>query len=319
MKYTFQHFIDVSTSASSMTMIKIQAGGQYLMERTKHLWPAFKYMKMGKVSVKCLPASTLPVDPLGLSYAVTDPQTVDPRDQMNPGLVRITNGENIVDDFTGLGATAQEQMYYNTMLDPRWSKFMLQSGFKRSAVPLYWNIGQLEQDYYPGSIVNVPKFASGSLVDTTNIAMAGSNGTPNTIYPAVSLGSDPRGLFQVGHRGRMGWIPTDALYEAKNYGGTASGVVTTDVPMVNTMPAINVITCLFPKAYKTIYYYRIFITETVYFAGVKNTGIAPDGTMEYRALDNFVYAQPGVALAPSVGRQLTGYPGVPERPNDGTE
>ena len=43
-----------------------------------------------------VPASTLPVDPQGLSYDVDDPQTViPPRDQMNPGLVRITNGEDL--------------------------------------------------------------------------------------------------------------------------------------------------------------------------------------------------------------------------------
>lgn len=318
MKYTFQHFIDVATSASSMTMIKIQAGGQYLMERTKHLWPAFKYMKMGKVSVKCIPASTLPVDPLGISYDVDDPNTIDPRDQMNPGLVRITNGENILDDFSGLDATAQEQIYYNTMLDRRWSKFMLQSGFKRSAVPLYWNVGQLAQDSFPGSHVNMPYSSALSPTGVVTGAKATSlygNTASNTFSNVSVLGSDPRGLFQVGHRGRMGWIPTDALYKFDYYGGTSSGPQEFEDAMVNTMPAINVITCLFPKAYKTLYYYRIFITETVYFAGIKNTGIAT-GNTEYRSVDNFVYSQYGVPLSPAIPRQ-NNYP--ENYPNDGRD
>lgn len=320
MKYTFQHFIDVSTSATSMTMIKIQAGGQYLMERTKHLWPAFKYMKMGKVSVKCLPASTLPVDPLGLSYEDTDPQTVDPRDQMNPGLVRITNGEDVLDDFTGIDPGIQDQMYYNTMLDPRWSKFMLQSGFKRSAVPLYWNVGQLAQDAYPGSVTNYPVLNSGNPRQILNTGSEHLSSGAAASTAAIPNDSDPRGLFQVGHRGRMGWIPTDALQSVAYYQGAGTGNVKSETPMVNTMPAINVITCLFPRAHKTIYYYRLFITETVYFAGIKNTGIASgDSLMEYRAIDNFVYANPGIGLGPNVGRQNSAYPNNPDTPNDGRD
>lgn len=327
-KYRFQHYVDIATSAESLTMIKIQAGGVYAMQRMKHLWGAFKYVKMGRVSVKLLPASTLPVDPLGLSYADTDPQTVDPRDQMNPGLVRITNGEDILDDFTGLDDTAQEQMYINTMLDPRWSKFMLQRGFSRSAVPLYWNVGQLQQDVYPGHVVNVPAVdAAQGVINTTSrdsldAVPSAADGFAGSSFAAFwnKSDSDGRGLFQVGHKGRLGWMPTDAFEYFHNSSGNDFRQ-----PLAQPLPAINVITCLFPKAFKTIYYYRMFITETYMFSGIKNEGIAVDinseGLLiqknEYRAIDNFMYvptpeprkpSEPGLIWSASTGDWQYGNP-----------
>lgn len=334
-KYKFQHYVDIATSAESLTMIKIQAGGVYAMQRMKHLWGAFKYVKMGRVSVKLLPASTLPVDPLGLSYADTDPQTVDPRDQMNPGLVRITNGEDILDDFSSLDDTAQEQIYINTMLDPRWSKFMLQRGFSRSAVPLYWNVGQLQQDVYPGHVINIPRVGNGvSISNTDSIQIEDYFNTsvdaPDTSVNAYynRLDSDGRGLFQVGHKGRLGWMPTDAFeyFHLKDGSNIRQ-------PLAQPLPAINVISVLLPKAFKTIYYYRMFITETFMFSGIKNEGIAvdvsSDGTLiqknEYRAVDNFMYvptpeprnpSQPEAIWSASTGTWQFGYPMVK---NDGDQ
>ena len=41
------------------------------------------------------------------------------------------------------------------LLDPRWFKWMLQSGTSRRAYPRYWQIGQL-QDKWPGAVLNLP-------------------------------------------------------------------------------------------------------------------------------------------------------------------
>ena len=109
MKFRFQSFVDVSTSAQSMQVIQWSVGGADVINRCRHLFGAYKYFKLGKISVKMVPASTLPVDPQGLSYAADDPQTVDPRDQMNPGLVRITNGEDVHTNVSKLSADAQVQ------------------------------------------------------------------------------------------------------------------------------------------------------------------------------------------------------------------
>lgn len=155
-KYKVQTYFDIATNAESMQIVNFSCGGEALRKRCQHLFLAYKYFKLGKLSIKFVPASTLPVDPLGLSYDDDDPQTVDPRDQLDCGLVRITNGEDILDDLTNISDDAMRGMYEAMLLDPRWYKFGLQTGFKRTARPLYWQIGQFHQDMFPGAIENIP-------------------------------------------------------------------------------------------------------------------------------------------------------------------
>lgn len=284
MKFRFQSFFDVSTSASSMQVIQWSVGGQEVLERCRHLFGAYKYFKLGKISVKFVPASTLPVDPQGLSYDADDPQTVDPRDQMNPGLVRITNGEDIFTNVSALGDGQQEAVYNAMMLDPRWSKFMLQSGFRRSAYPLYWQIGQLSQDYWPGATTNLPVVGSGQATATQPVYERIVNNTRNFAL-GISGDSSARGFFQTGHRGKLGFLPTDYYQTTVNSGGTASANYG-----LNAVPSVSVITCVLPKAYKTIYYYRVFVTEEVIFAGLRSSPMADSNGAQTFGLDQFLFA-----------------------------
>ncbi len=299
MKFRFQSFVDVSTSAASMQVLQWSVGGKSVLDRCRHLFPAYKYFKLGKITVKMVPASTLPVDPQGLSYASDDPQTVDPRDQMNPGLVRITNGEDVYTDVSKLSADQQMKVYNAMMLDPRWSKFMLQSGFRRTAVPLYWQVGQLHQDLYPGATVNVPWLSdSANTADifnryghTQKVNQVVQNGS---LQQVVQVGSSPRGLFQTGHRGRLGFLPTDAFQEffRKDDKNTKVGD-----GVFNNIPEVQVLTCVLPKAYKTLYYYRVYITEEVIFSGLRSVPPTyPDDTgafdVQVFGLDQFMTAQP---------------------------
>lgn len=286
MRFRFQSFVDISTSASSMQVIQWSVGGKEVVDRCRHLFGAYKYFKLGKIHVKMVPASTLPVDPQGLSYDADDPLTVDPRDQMNPGLVRITNGEDIFTNISALSDQSQEQIYNTMMLDPRWSKFMLQSGFRRSASPLYWQIGQLHQDKYPGSTINVPNVgqASGALGVAAK-HLYDSDLIGDTMDYRTNSGSSARGTFQVGHRGRLGYLPTDYYQFVPT---AAEGRFVIDEG-VNNIPEVSVITCILPKAYKTIYYYRVFITEEVYFTGLRSTPPVVGSAGQYFGLDQFVY------------------------------
>nr|WCR62150.1 MAG: capsid protein [Smacoviridae sp.] len=297
MKFKFQSFVDIHTSSTSMQVIQWSVGGADVINRCRHLFGAYKYFKLGKISVKMVPASTLPVDPLGLSYDASDPQTVDPRDQMNPGLVRITNGEDVFTNVSSLNATQQEQLYNAMMLDPRWSKFMLQSGFRRSAYPMYWQIGQLSQDKYPGSTVNVPNTSNAVVSGTATVAhYQYEDGSPSDEYHSRNNSfSSARGLFQVGHKGRLGFLPTD-FYQSvpnatSNYFSAQYGV--------NNVPEVSVITCVLPKAYKTEYYYRVFITEEVIFTGLKSAPMMTTNG-QYVGIDSFVIGTP-TAVNPGAG------------------
>lgn len=305
MKYKFQSFFDISTSASSMQVLQFSVGGQDTFKRCAHLFGAYKYFKLGGLSIKLVPASTLPVDPLQLSYASDDVQAVDPRDQLNPGLVRITNGEDIYTKVSSLSETAQVQMYQSMMLDPRWSKFMLQSGFRRFASPLYWQIGQFHQDAYPGLTTNVPEFStagnmqSDSVVTHSLIDTIDSSGT----IAKMNTGSysSPTGLFQTGRRGRLGFLPTDMYQEIAMRISSSGTTGFRNVFGSSAVPDVSVVTVILPKAYKTIYYYRLFVTETVYFKGIKSSPapyyVGDSFSTAYLGVDTFALGTP-TAIAP---------------------
>lgn len=260
-KMKFQSFVDISTQADNMQIISVNAGGDNVIRRLAPFFNAYKYYKLGGVSIKLIPASTLPVDPTGLSYAEDDFQTVDPRDQLTPGMMRITNGEDILEDITGLTGDQQRQLYNNMLLDPRWYKWMLQTGVKRFGKPKYWQVGQLHQDKWPGHVTNYPFV---SVVGAVNVL----KGTVHDVrsrqenvgeidnYP---VGSSPYGLFQTGHRGVLGWMPTDGLTPVT----TPTGIE--DFPRIASVPEVELFKILTPPMHKTNYYYRMFITETVYF------------------------------------------------------
>ena len=278
MRFQFQTFYDLATSAKSVQVIQVKIGGSEMQARATHLFGAYKWFKLGPAKVKLIPAATLPVDPQGMSYASDDPQTVDPRDQLNPGLCRITNGEDVFTKMSDLSAEQQERMYRTSMLDPRWSKFMLQHGFVRRATPLLWSVAQLRQDAWPGSNTNFPLLRganNGSVANPINSALAGVQSiSPLSVDPdpaataahamtyKQNISSD-RALIQTGHRVLMQWLPTDMLEGFTSYSGKpeqyASGI--------NVCPTVSLMTIVLPKAFKTLFYYRLYVTQSVYFSG----------------------------------------------------
>lgn len=292
-KMRFQSFFDMSTQDGHMQIISVNAGGSDVIKRLAPFFSAYKYYKLGGVSFKAVPASTLPVDPSGLSYSENEPG-VDPRDQLTPGMARITNGEDILEDITGLSAEAQHELYNNMLLDPRWFKWMLQSGVKRYGKPKYWQVGQLHQDKWPGAVTNIPTFPENPLAPGTQY-FTGTSAVSRDLIQGVAtdrlLGniSSSYGLFQTGHRGVLGWMPTDGMQDMYNgLGANAKH------PFLASIPEIELFKILMPPAYKTKYFYRVFITETVLFKDpiVMNVN-------GYRPIDVFHRVNLGTAYLPT--------------------
>lgn len=273
----FQSFMDISTSDESMQIITISAGGKEILRRLAPQFGAYKYYKIGAISAKLVPASTLPVDPTGLSYESGE-NTVDPRDQLTPGMMRITNGEDVFENISGLSDDVQHAIYNNMLLDPRWFKWMLQSGTSRRAYPRYWQIGQLHQDKWPGMVQNLPSLDSDGNVVGTDALIHHTVRGGDDVYQGVA-GSLARGIFQTGHKGVLGWLPTDGLELV------ARG---SEIPLIASPPEVEVMKIILPKAYKTKYFYRLFITEEVLFREpIVNFGIQSYGTGTYLPLDVF--------------------------------
>lgn len=292
-KMKFQSYMDIQTKAGEMQIISVSAGGKNILDRLPAQFSAYKYYKIGNISVKLVPASTLPVDPTGLSYEAGE-NTVDPRDQLTPGMMRITNGEDIFEDLTGLSADVQHRIYNSMMLDPRWFKWMLQRGVKRHATPRYWQIGQLHQDKWPGSVMNYPldpaDFSGGNQPSTVNRETFYSD-SPDSIVFRDEFGSSPNGFFQTGHRGVLGWMPTDGMQSING----------TNQPFLASPPEIEVMKIVLPPAYKTEYYYRMYISETVYFREpiVAYGSFANSPFGGYAPLDIFHSIRPGVPKKPT--------------------
>lgn len=298
-KMKFQSFVDIATQADNMQIISVNAGGKDVLQRLSPFFAAYKYYKLGGVSIKLIPASTLPVDPTGLSYEAGE-QTVDPRDQLTPGMCRITNGEDILENITGLSGDQQRLLYNNMLLDPRWYKWMLQSGVKRFGKPRYWQIGQLHQDKWPGWHQNVPMFdaSTHAVKGTANEQdFATKSGDSNPVASAgIAAGSSQYGIFQTGHRGVLGWMPTDGLVPA--YGSKQA--------LIASVPEVELFKILMPPMHKTNYYYRMFITETVYFKEpivMSLNGYRPIDVFHQVRLANGVlptYAYPDITVPDSV-------------------
>lgn len=293
-KVKFQSFMDISTQDGQMQIISISAGGKNLLKRCPAQFSAYKYYKIGNISVKLVPASTLPVDPSGLSYEPGQNQ-VDPRDQLTPGMMRITNGEDVFEDITNMPAEDQIKLYNGMMLDPRWYKWMLQSGVKRHATPRYWQIGQLHQDKWPGATMNIPNYSDSDhdgdtyIEDTTTIQWHGHGGSSTGHSSSVpefynNGNSAPEGFFQTGHKGVLGWLPTDGF----EYGQ----------PFISAPPEIEVMKIILPPARATRYYYRAYISETVYFREPILMAIG-NADFPYRPLDIFHYTHPPDPFTPT--------------------
>lgn len=265
MMQKFRWFVDLSTTPQRVSVIQITCGGTRCLRRLLPFFGAYKYFKLGNTSVKLVPSSTLPVDPTGLSYEAGE-NTVDPRDMFNPGLIRITNGEDFAarDLWNITSAEDQNNYYYAMMLDDRWFKFRLQDGFSRQAVPLYWKTGQLHQDHFPGQTNNYLTVKSDTskppIVSHEIGYYAYSSGSA---FPdrrnQILTGSSPHGMFQMGLKERIGWLPTDAF--TNNYSNLSGTATMTP----NTPPEVELFTIILPAAYKTKFYYRLYITEEVYF------------------------------------------------------
>lgn len=292
----FQSFMDISTSDQSMQIVTISAGGKEILRRLAPQFGAYKYYKIGAISAKLVPASTLPVDPTGLSYEAGE-NTVDPRDQLTPGMMRITNGEDVFENITGLTDAQQHGIYNNMLLDPRWFKWMLQSGTSRRATPRYWQIGQLHQDKWPGAIQNVPTIQNGDITGTSAVQTNMVKGTGNTQVDALIDKSSQFGLFQVGHKGVLGWLPTDGLSTVYTAYDTPN-----EVSMLASPPEVEVMKIILPKAYKTKYFYRLFITEEVLFREpIVNFGLVADDGLQYRPLDVFHLPPRASPISPTYG------------------
>lgn len=89
---------DLSTTVNQGTVLKIHTPiGNNVKRHLLGFFLQYKKFRYIGAKVTLVPASTLPADPLQLSYEAGEP-TIDPRDMVNPILWRHYHGEAMLSD-----------------------------------------------------------------------------------------------------------------------------------------------------------------------------------------------------------------------------
>lgn len=255
----FEDYVDIQTNITNPTLIELTMDGNMIKRRLAPFFGAYKYYRYHGMKVTMVPASMLPADP-GSVTTEAGQNTTDPRDMLNPGLMRFINGEYMAAE--GPGTTPSVEQYIQTMLDPRWMKFKLQTGFEKYGSALvydiatnvnYSNIGALMAKSDP---VTNAFLQDGSAIPeqvTDNLIFR----VPNSASIAKWGGVSPA-IFNSGKGKAFGWLPTDT-------GSTGDGIGA--IHRVAAPPNVPMFAIILPKAERTLFYYRMFLTYYVHFKG----------------------------------------------------
>lgn len=197
-KASVMEIYDLQTNVGKGTVLKVHTPTGNNVKR--HLFGHFLQYKRYKylgAKVSLIPASTLPADPLQLSYEAGD-QNIDPRDMVNPILWKHYHGETMTTDVLhvqdqlpydqkdmvdpyvtgfsigeanysqfGTSGVAIDKVYPRALMDTSFRKAGVQTGFSTFVKPFVYNV-------------------------TSNIQLApGLRGTSDTFYSNYFMGMSP--------------------------------------------------------------------------------------------------------------------------------
>nr|CRY97146.1 hypothetical protein [uncultured prokaryote] len=234
---------DLSTTVNEGTVLKIHTPiGNNVKRHLLGFFLQYKKFRYIGAKVTLVPASTLPADPLQLSYAAGE-ATIDPRDMVNPILWRHYHGEAMLSDplpkeeqpaygnlgdlaLNGeyLGSSVTEQNYLSggtidtvypqCLMDPSFRKAGVQAGFSTFVKPFVYKLAtnaQIlpNQTFVPG--------ASASFSDGVTNAQIGGAGGVRIYSNTESVDETGIDSYKTGSSGQpvftnrlesLGWMDT---------------------------------------------------------------------------------------------------------------
>ncbi len=196
-KASVMEIYDLQTNVGKGTVLKVHTPTGNNVKR--HLFGHFLQYKRYKylgAKVSLIPASTLPADPLQLSYEAGD-QNIDPRDMVNPILWKHYHGETMTTDVLhvqdqlpydqdgmvdpyvagysigeanysqfGTSGVAIDKVYPRALMDTSFRKAGVQTGFSTFVKPFVYNV-------------------------TSNIQLAPGLSTGDALDPGFFMGLNP--------------------------------------------------------------------------------------------------------------------------------
>lgn len=283
---SFSEVYDLHTEVGKPTVIGVHTPQFNLVQQMlRGFFLQFRKFKYVGCDVTFIPVSTLPADPLQISYEGGEP-TIDPRDMVNPilwkgchgnslgkvidalipdGLTGSTLGESIdraqVSETAGLAVSSAdlEILYYQGLSSPDWNKASVQRGFRKSSLyPLVYNLAtdtqMVNRDVYMGNPDEMLPY-SGSYAD-------GAGSPPSRIGNDMAFGSTGLPRHFTNTVQRLGWLDTIMPTYTKAVGA--------DDDLENSghltgIPKLMMMCILMPPAYKTEFYFRMVIRHKIAF------------------------------------------------------
>lgn len=313
--FQYEEIIDLHTESDRVTVIGIHTPTSDTPRRmAPGLFSQFKKFKYIGCDVVMVPAATLPVDPLGVSYEGGD-TVIDPRDMLNPILFHGCHGNDLGDilnriysagavegsdlsnllhtdsaDFWSLmnndpessgfdmDLSLLESLYYRALTDRTWQKAHIQRGFRKYGLhPRIYSLAtnmQLQNAAFLGSEQFPAPAPFEGSMDVQPFNV-GMNMEDNPSYPVRFF--TPRTV-------RLGWLDTRQVvgYSPSGDMGKVSldniqGTLETIVSgkTIDTkLPRIFMGVILLPPAYKTEQYFRMVITHKFAFAGFRGISMS---------------------------------------------
>lgn len=284
---SFSEVYDLHTEVGKPTVIGVHTPQFNLVQQMlRGFFIQYRKFKYVGCDVTFIPVSTLPADPLQISYEGGEP-TIDPRDMVNPilwkgchgnslgkvidalipdGLTGSTLGESIdraqVSDTENLVVTSAdlEVLYYQGLSSPDWNKASVQRGFRKSSLyPLVYNLATDTQ------MVNRDKFMGDpGTTESFSGSYAGGVGTPpSRIGTDMAFGTTgvPRQFTNCVQR--LGWL--DTFMPTYTAALSAGNDELEDVEHFTGIPKLMMMCILMPPAYKTEFYFRMVIRHKIAF------------------------------------------------------
>nr|QDM14428.1 capsid protein [Porcine associated porprismacovirus]QDM14436.1 capsid protein [Porcine associated porprismacovirus] len=173
-KASVMEIYDLQTQVGKGTVLKVHTPtGNNIKRHLLGHFLQYKQFKYLGAKLSLVPASTLPVDPTGLSYEAGD-TTVDPRDMVNPILWKHYHGESMLTDalydeelknynsindnpyeFNGsavgrelynvAGSGTIDAVYPKALMDVSFKKAGIQTGFSTFIKPFVYNVVNARQ------------------------------------------------------------------------------------------------------------------------------------------------------------------------------
>lgn len=311
---SFSEVYDLQTQAQNPTIVGVHtprsANPSIMLAGFFRQFRKFRY-KGCKMTL--IPTSTLPADPLQVSYEAGEP-TIDPRDMVNPILYKGCHGEDLgtilnsamnysdyrgpsidVDRLSGDWASDFENFYYQLLSDASWGKAHVQRGFSKSMYPLVYKLATtkpinptvVSTDDPDG--MQVPEFNEGAYPT----AYQTSGGTADALTSTVNMGAAWDSVngraasyeFVSPGMQRLGWMDTSQVMHSTGQAqanANGGGYIT-------QLPKLFMLMIVLPPAYKTEFYFRVVLKHYYEFKDFRS---APPTILGYAVNAGNYYVDP---------------------------